>query len=791
MLGQSVTGGSARPLPGLRLEPLRTEPTVATPASTASRSPEHGGGDSSARAHPSAKPSGEVIAVTSHDDFLLELGEALGGQVSLRPVDSVAAALEHLSGSRRLQLLMVDSRGSSDLRGEVDKVHARAPQVPIIVFATADAEKSTAGTLRSSNVFAVLPIPVDRRKTAAIFEGALADAADKRTAGRGATAHTGAAAQARGADLRAQSRAPLVPEPTSAPTAPHAQSAEEFEAPPPARSKPLIFGLIAAALLVLAGGAVWFFSTGKHAQAPTGVASAAGSSAAPLTGAASAPSPASPPGVVPHGPSSLPGSSVAAAPGASSGPATGSAAEPLAAAPVPAAQGTLDELLEKARLAMRERRYTEPATNCALLYYHSALGVDPTNGEARDGMTRLAGLLGTRFDESVAAGHYDEAAEALAGLRIAAPQDSHLALRQEQLLKGEWTSALAADNTDRAALILRQAEQSGALSSGELARWRLELARHQSDARGKHFADLLNQRIREGKLLEPSGDSAKYYLQQLAQVAPQNPIAQRGARDFIAATLRKARDAALGGHSSESDRWLAEARGAGMTAADLASYQHDVATARQRAATADSDRLAQLARARIQDGHLTDPANDSAIYYLDALQSSYGDSATVESIGRDFAARLLEQAARSARAGRLTEMSSELALAQRWGADPVLVQAVQQVATGRSTQGSGAAPASAPRLPPGFAPKRIRYQEPEYPEQALDDQVSGSVEVGFTVDLAGRPRDIRVIESTPPRVFDRAALNAVSHWRYEPVIIDNVPTEVPWRLVIRFQAPKQ
>ncbi|HTW38832.1 MAG TPA: TonB family protein [Steroidobacteraceae bacterium] len=726
-----------------------------------------------------------MVAVTSHDDFLLELGEALGGQVALRPVDSVAAALEHLSGSRRLQLLMIDSRGSSDLRGEVDKVHARAPQVPIIVFAAAEAEKSTAGALRSSNVFAVLPIPVDRRKTAAIFEGALADAAEKRNAGRGAVAHAGAASHARGADLRAQSRAPLVPEPASLPTAPHAPAHEELEAPPPARTKPLLFGLAAAALLVLAiaGGAVWFFSTGKPAQAPAGVASTAGPSAAPLKGPAAASSPTTSPGVLPRAPSSSPGSSVAAAPGA--------AVEPLTAAAVPAAQGTLDELLEKARLAMRERRYTEPATNCALLYYRSALGVDPSNGEARDGMTRLAGLLGTRFDESVAAGHYDEAAEALAGLKVAAPQDSHLALRQGQLLKAEWAGALAADNTDRAAVILRQAEQSGALSSGELARWRLELARHQTDARGKHFADLLNERIREGKLLEPSGDSAQYYLQQLAQLAPQNPIAQHGARDFIAATLRKARDAALGGHSSDSDKWLAEARGAGMTAADLASYQHDVATARQRAATADSDRLAQLARTRIQDGHLTDPAEDSAIYYLNELKGSYGDSATVESIGRDFAARLLEQAARSARAGQLTEMSSELALAQHWGADPVLVQAVQQIATGRGTPMSGAAPATAPRLPPGFAPKRIRYQEPEYPQQALDEQISGSVEVGFTVDLEGRPRDVRVIASSPPRVFDRAALNAVSHWRYEPAIIDNVPTEVPWRLVIRFQAPQQ
>jgi periplasmic protein TonB len=762
---------------------------VASPASTASRSLEHGG-DSGGRHHPSAKPPGEVVAVTTHDDFLLELGEALAGQVSMRPVDSVAAALEHLSASRRLQLLTIDARGASDVRSDVDKAHARAPHVPIIVFAAADAEKSIAAALRSSNVFAVLPIPIDRRKTAAILEGALAEAAEKRSAGRAAPGTAAAAAPgavpspSRGADLRGHSRAPLVPEPASLSPAPHAAAPGETDAGRLVRSKPVLAG---AALLVaaLAAGAIWLFV--RHSQAPS---SPQGSP--PLAQSSQAQASSNAPTKGPSGALTT-GAVPAASPGPSgtSTQASAGAAEPSAAtAPVPAAQGTLDELLEKARLAMRERRYTAPATSCALLYYRSALAVDPSNGEARDGMARLAGLLGTRFDESVAGAHYDEAAEALAGLKVAAPQDSHLAQRQAQLLKGEWSAALAQGDADRAAVVMRQAEQAGVLSSGELARWRAELARHQTDARARQLADLFNQRLREGRLLEPSEDSARYYLQQLAQIAPGNPIAQHGARDLIAACLHKAHDAALGGHSAEADKWLAAARAAGMTSADLAGYQRDVAAARERAATAQSDRLVQLARARLQDGHLTDPPNDSAIYYLNQLKSGYGDSATVESIGRDFAARLLEQAARSARAGQLSEMRSELELAQRWGADPVLVQAVQQVATGGGANANAASPATPQGLPPGFVPKRTRYEEPQYPVQALENGVSGSVEVAFTLDVGGRPRDVRVVQATPPRIFDRAAVTAVTHWRYQPVLINKVPTEIPWRMVIHFEAPK-
>jgi len=60
-------------------------------------------------------------------------------------------------------------------------------------------------------------------------------------------------------------------------------------------------------------------------------------------------------------------------------------------------KGKVDELLEKARLAMRERRYSEPVGDNALLYYRSAAASDPSNGEAVDGLQRVAGVLAARL----------------------------------------------------------------------------------------------------------------------------------------------------------------------------------------------------------------------------------------------------------------------------------------------------------------------------------------------------------------------------------------------------------
>ena len=56
------------------------------------------------------RPAVDVTAITTRDDFLLELGEALGGQASIRPVDSMSLALEHLSNAKRGQVLVIDTR---------------------------------------------------------------------------------------------------------------------------------------------------------------------------------------------------------------------------------------------------------------------------------------------------------------------------------------------------------------------------------------------------------------------------------------------------------------------------------------------------------------------------------------------------------------------------------------------------------------------------------------------------------------------------------------------------------
>jgi len=302
----------------------------------------------------------DVTVVTSRDDFLLELGQALGGQAGVRPVESPDEALQSMAGSKRAQMLVIDARAVENVRAAVDAAEVRVPRAVILVFAEAAAEKQLAAALKGTSVFAVLPAEIEARKTQAVLEAAMAQAAQGKA---------GAALRAGAADV------PL----TIGAFRPRGASTDDEEG----AQKPLLVLIGAAvAATALVGGAFWYFMPGSGS-------STRGATPATATHAA-------------------PPAAAAAAATESPGGAPAAASEALLV------QGKVDDLLEKARLAMHERRYTEPASDNALLYYRSAIAQDPHNGEALDGLSRVAGVLAGRVEDAISSGHLDEAALTLA-----------------------------------------------------------------------------------------------------------------------------------------------------------------------------------------------------------------------------------------------------------------------------------------------------------------------------------------------------------------------------------------
>ena len=72
-----------------------------------------------------------------------------------------------------------------------------------------------------------------------------------------------------------------------------------------------------------------------------------------------------------------------------------------------------------------------------------------------------------------------------------------------------------------------------------------------------------------------------------------------------------------------------------------------------------------------------------------------------------------------------------------------------------------------PARAPGSLPALISSVQPQYPREALRDQVSGEVVVSFTVNPDGSVGDASIVSSNPRRVFDRAALDAIKKWKFE------------------------
>jgi protein TonB len=63
--------------------------------------------------------------------------------------------------------------------------------------------------------------------------------------------------------------------------------------------------------------------------------------------------------------------------------------------------------------------------------------------------------------------------------------------------------------------------------------------------------------------------------------------------------------------------------------------------------------------------------------------------------------------------------------------------------------------------------------EPEYPGVAVSAKVSGMVILEATVNESGAVTDLRVLRSIP--LLDKAAVKAVSQWRYQPLMLNGMP----------------
>lgn len=75
---------------------------------------------------------------------------------------------------------------------------------------------------------------------------------------------------------------------------------------------------------------------------------------------------------------------------------------------------------------------------------------------------------------------------------------------------------------------------------------------------------------------------------------------------------------------------------------------------------------------------------------------------------------------------------------------------------------------------------------PMYPREAAINGTEGWVKVEFTITEAGTVKNPRVVEASPPRVFNREAIRAILKWKFKPRVIDGTAVERQATQVIDF-----
>src|SRR5580704_8252506 len=216
------------------------------------------------------------------------------------------------------------------------------------------------------------------------------------------------------------------------------------------------------------------------------------------------------------------------------------------------------ELVTRTREALGSGALIEPAEENAHFYIESARTLAPNDPNVQQARADVAARLMAEARQAVTAGNAEAA--------------------------DRWANAAAesgADAGDTDALHAASQQLRGAAKADQVV----------------HTEALFNQRLAQGRLLEPAADSAKYYLEQLAQAEPASAATLAARTAFETRLLDEAHAAVAAQNLPAARRWLTEAQSAGAGPAALSAAEAEINAAQKPAAEAAPAGAAVLAEA--------------------------------------------------------------------------------------------------------------------------------------------------------------------------------------------------
>lgn len=391
----------------------------------------------------------------------------------------------------------------------------------------------------------------------------------------------------------------------------------------------------------------------------------------------------------------------------------------------------VEELVQRAGVALAASRHVASDGSSAAELYRDALAIDAVNGDARTGFDNAIDRALGSAEQAVLAGRLDDARVTVEAVRLIAPQNQRLQFLDTQLDKE--TARLSADAEQRLALEARQQQIRAAI-------------------------DRMTERARRGALVDPPGDNAITQFRAAEALNPGDP-AVRSARDALVASLLNAADFELDARRLPSAGQFVEAAG------QINSSAPGLITMRRRLAEAAAP-TAPVPTTPPAQAVTRPPPEVVTPAVVESTPPVTEPAPPVQSVQS-----VQTQAAEIAPATTTPVPTS------------ITAPATPSPTAAGFLPGEGVVAES--RL------KALRRAPAEYPAQALERLISGWVELEFTVAKDGSVKDIEVTAAEPRRVFDAASVAALRRYRYAPVLRDGQPVEQRARTRMRFTAQEQ
>jgi TonB family protein len=377
-------------------------------------------------------------------------------------------------------------------------------------------------------------------------------------------------------------------------------------------------------------------------------------------------------------------------------------------------------LLGEARLADAAGQIYNPPGSNSIEFYLAAAKAAPNDATIESALAAAVDQALSMAESSLLDRRADEAEAALTRVALADSGNDRLPFLHAQLSQMQIRSfldsarlAIREARFEDAAVALDGARSLGVTGNREIDTVTDELRRQLGE---QHVDDVLlkaNARLAEGKLTAPSNDNARYYYELALSKDPGNAAAQQGVGMIASKLILLASADIDAGQLEAADILLADARRLDPTSSELA---------------------------------VTTAALDTALMGMgqELDESAFNDSTDVE---------------------LKADISALETTVDEYGPPANASETVTSRALGKLI------PVSIRSL------TRTKYVAPKYPRSAQRRNVSGWVDVEFTVGVDGNVKDVSIRGSDPGVTFVNAAVSAVENWEFEPNVEDGATVE--------------